>query len=167
LDANSFDIEEDGNVILSFSSGGGSAVNWIDIKHSVTGLGPTIAAVGADTNVDLDLVAKGTGVISLANPLVLGGSPMIALDTTIDGGFVIPAIAAGPPSFVDVAFGVAISTAAVGDSVVLGFLGPLPPGLMFNAFVIAPTSIVVRVADVTGGGFPGAPLGLKATVLSF
>jgi len=168
LDVNGKGISFGGSqLVLGFASGGEAAVNWIDIEHALTGSGPIIRSVGPDTNVDLNIEAKGTGAIVFASPLALGPAPLVALDTVTDVGFVIPAIAAGPPSFVDVAFGVAAPTAVVGDSVVLGFLAILPPGLMFNAFVIGPTAIIVRVADVTGAGFAGAPLPLKATVMSF
>ena len=92
---------------------------------------------------------------------------MIAMDTVTDVGFVIPPIPAAPGNFVDVAFGVAAPTGALGDSVILGFLAPPPPGLVFNAFILAPTAITVRVADVTGAGFGGAAQPLKATVMSF
>lgn len=42
-----------------------SAVNHVDISNAATGTGPTIAAAGDDTNVDLLLTGKGTGVVKL------------------------------------------------------------------------------------------------------
>ncbi len=67
LDLNNFDLAEDGNVILSFASGGESAVNNVFIVHAETGLAPVVSVDGADTNIDLRVEPKG-----LAN-LVLDG----------------------------------------------------------------------------------------------
>ena len=103
----------------------------------------------------------------MASPLTLGGAPLLALDTIIDVGFVIPPIAAAPGNFVDVPLGAPVPTAVPGDSVILGLLVAPAPGLMFNAFVSAPTTVVVRVSDITGAGFGGGPQPLKATVMSF
>ena len=84
LDANTFDIEEDGNVILSFSSGGESAVNWLDIVHATTGSGPIIRSVGADTNVDLLLQPKGTGEIQVG--LDTANAIITAADAAVSSG---------------------------------------------------------------------------------
>lgn len=43
-----------------------SAVNEVTIANAATGTGPTISATGGDTNVDLNLTAKGTGSIKYA-----------------------------------------------------------------------------------------------------
>jgi hypothetical protein len=40
-----------------------SAVNWLEAKGGATGVGPQISAVGTDTNIDLNVTAKGTGVV--------------------------------------------------------------------------------------------------------
>jgi len=42
-----------------------SAVNWLTFTNSATLNGPTISSAGGDTNVDLNLSTKGTGVIKL------------------------------------------------------------------------------------------------------
>lgn len=47
------------------SSPATSGVNHVDVASSTTGNGPTITAVGTDANIDLSIVAKGTGVIKL------------------------------------------------------------------------------------------------------
>lgn len=43
-----------------------SAVNEITVANAATGTGPTISATGDDTNIDLNLTAKGTGQIKYA-----------------------------------------------------------------------------------------------------
>jgi len=71
LDTNSFMIDfddahgirdENGNEQLIFETTG-SAVNHIDITNAATGSGPEIGAVGDDSNINLELRPKGTGLI--------------------------------------------------------------------------------------------------------
>ena len=75
LDTNSFMIDfdddhgirdENGNEQLQFQTTA-SAVNHFDITNAATGNSPTISAVGGDTNIDLTLVPKGSGVGKLTN----------------------------------------------------------------------------------------------------
>lgn len=58
--------------MLEFISAGSSAVNWISISNHTTGNAPTLAARGTDANVDLEIRAKGTGVVRIYNPAGLG-----------------------------------------------------------------------------------------------
>ena len=71
LDTNSFNIafddahginDENGNQQIIFQTTG-SAVNQIDVTNAATGNAPSISATGDDTNVSLNLVAKGTGSV--------------------------------------------------------------------------------------------------------
>lgn len=73
LDANSYDIQfddgtgikdESGNEQILFSTTS-SAVNYINITNSATGAGPTIAAAGSDTSVDLRLDPQVAGKVVL------------------------------------------------------------------------------------------------------
>ena len=75
LDTNSFMIDfdddhgirdENGNEQLQFQTTA-SAVNHFDITNAATGNSPTISADGGDTNIDLTLVPKGSGVGKLTN----------------------------------------------------------------------------------------------------
>ncbi len=52
------------NKILTTTAAGGTPVNYIDIGNSTTGVAPTIAAKGTDTNIDLWLFSTGTGIIT-------------------------------------------------------------------------------------------------------
>lgn len=56
--------DENGNehVILYQTA---SAVNYTKITNAATGAGPTIEAAGGDTNIDLNLKGKGTGIVKL------------------------------------------------------------------------------------------------------
>jgi len=57
-------VDSNGNSVLDVTGGTGTAVNYIDINNAATGSGPEIAAVGTDTDIDLELLAKGTGVVT-------------------------------------------------------------------------------------------------------
>jgi hypothetical protein len=44
-----------------------SAMNFVSIRNSVTGADPGLTAAGDDTNVDLELAGKGTGIVVLGS----------------------------------------------------------------------------------------------------
>ena len=50
------------NEVLKFGSTG-SAINEVTITNKATGTGPTIAATGGDTDINLNLVSKGAGIV--------------------------------------------------------------------------------------------------------
>ncbi len=47
-----------------------SAVNQVTVANAATGSGPTISATGGDTNIDLNLAAKGTGAVKIGGSVV-------------------------------------------------------------------------------------------------
>lgn len=58
--------DANGNEILKGAASVASAVNELTIQNAATGNQPQIQATGGDTNVGIRLVAKGTGVVSVA-----------------------------------------------------------------------------------------------------
>lgn len=54
-----------GNEMLAFDSAA-SAVNYVQLENSATGVAPGVTAEGSDTNIDLALFGKGTGKVNLA-----------------------------------------------------------------------------------------------------
>jgi hypothetical protein len=54
------------NELVDFTATG-SAVNHVGITNAATGNGPTIEAKGDDTNIDLNVSGKGTGVLKSTN----------------------------------------------------------------------------------------------------
>ena len=73
LDTNSFKIafddahginDENGNEQIIFQTTS-SAVNQFDITNAATGSGPKLQATGGDSNIDLDIEAKGTGHVTV------------------------------------------------------------------------------------------------------
>ena len=87
LDTNSHNIliddahfigDENGNEQLIFKTTS-SAVNQIDITNAATGGHPLIQASGDDTNINLKLDGKGSGVVNVVDDLTVGG------DLTVNG----------------------------------------------------------------------------------
>ena len=73
LDTNSHNIQFDdahgiqddsGNEFIVFQKNT-SAVNQLDISNAATGNGPEISATGGDTNIDMTLTPKGSGVVNI------------------------------------------------------------------------------------------------------
>jgi len=71
LDTNSFNIkiddahfiaDENGNEQIIFQTTS-SAVNQFDVTNAATGNNPSISATGGDTNIGINLIPKGTGVL--------------------------------------------------------------------------------------------------------
>jgi hypothetical protein len=57
-------VDANGYETITFGQEGvGTAVNNVAIFNATTGNGPGIAAVGSDTNIDVDIVPKGSGVV--------------------------------------------------------------------------------------------------------
>jgi|TARA_R110002073_G_scaffold92282_2_gene216412 hypothetical protein len=61
-----------------------SAVNFVTMTNSATGNSPSIDVDGGDTNISLELAAKGTGAVEIKNKLVLEKGTDVASTTAID-----------------------------------------------------------------------------------
>lgn len=92
LDTNSFNIicddahgilDDSENQLLLFTKVA-SAVNYVDLSNAATGDSPKIEAVGDDTNINLLLEGKGTGVVELQKD-TSGLSPVPTLRLTGNG----------------------------------------------------------------------------------
>lgn len=59
-------LDADGNIVLGLSGGGTALVNHVSVANALTGVAPSVAAEGDDTNINLNLVPKGTGVVQAA-----------------------------------------------------------------------------------------------------
>lgn len=66
LDVNGNAIGDGTRELLTFTEDG-SAVNHVNIENQATGSGPILRSAGDDTNVDLNIEAKGTGNVSIGN----------------------------------------------------------------------------------------------------
>ena len=59
----------DGTLELLKFSETGSAVNEFTIANAASGNGPTLSATGTDSNVDINISAKGTGVVAVSGSM--------------------------------------------------------------------------------------------------
>jgi hypothetical protein len=62
IDDAHFIADENGNEQIIFQTTS-SAVNQLDVTNAATGSGPTISSTGGDTNINLNLTPKGSGVV--------------------------------------------------------------------------------------------------------
>lgn len=60
------------NKIFTTTDSGGTPVNYLDVGNATTGIPPYLAAKGTDSNIDLWLYSKGTGIVTgrSANPTI-------------------------------------------------------------------------------------------------
>ena len=73
-----------GTGIIDFYSNA-SAVNYLQIQNRATGAGPSIYAQGSDTNIDINLMPKGTGnVLVNGSGLLTANSTVTLTNKTID-----------------------------------------------------------------------------------
>jgi hypothetical protein len=94
LDANGFDIGFDDGTGITDDAGNeqvvfhktASAVNQIGVTNAATGGPPRIAAEGADTNIDLEVAAKGSGAVRVPNPVVIANGASSVIPLSISGG---------------------------------------------------------------------------------
>ena len=68
LDVNGQDLGDGTLELLKFSETG-SAVNEFTIANAASGAGPTLSATGTDSNVDINISAKGTGVVTVSSSM--------------------------------------------------------------------------------------------------
>ncbi len=84
FNTNSFDLVSE--LTLAFKSGatvtGQSAVNYLGITNAITTVSPKIEAVGTDTNIGINLVAKGTGSVTITGNLNIASNKNITADFT-------------------------------------------------------------------------------------
>lgn len=66
----------------------GTAINYVEITNSLTGVGPTIAPQG-QTDIDLNLIAKGTGLINLNTTTDLLGNNLESVQNIVHDQSVI------------------------------------------------------------------------------
>lgn len=81
-------VNGDGETMLAFvQEGVGTAVNYPSLAYSTTGNGVALAATGSDTNIDINIVQKGTGDIFIgtgnAAQTVIDGNATEVRGTTV------------------------------------------------------------------------------------
>jgi hypothetical protein len=58
-------LDGNGNEVIVAGAATASAVNEVTVTNAATGNAPSVSATGGDTNIDLQLTAKGTGMVAL------------------------------------------------------------------------------------------------------
>jgi hypothetical protein len=93
----SFILDANNNELIKFPSSVASAVNEITISNAATTGSPSISATGDDTNIGLNLIPKGTGLvqingkaISLANSFTTSGNFALTFTTTGTTSLTLP-----------------------------------------------------------------------------
>lgn len=70
-------VDANSNELITFGQTA-SAVNELKVSNAATGSGPQIEATGGDTNINLELIPKGTGYVDIQN----GGLQVVAQTVT-------------------------------------------------------------------------------------
>lgn len=93
----SFILDANNNELIKFPSSVASAVNELTISNAATSGSPSISATGDDTNIGLNLISKGTGLvqingkaISLANSFTTIGNFALTFTTTGTTSLTLP-----------------------------------------------------------------------------
>ena len=58
-------------IALQLLDSGSASVNYLQIQSNISGAGPVLSVLGTDTNIDLNLTPKGTGVVKVGTNTVL------------------------------------------------------------------------------------------------
>jgi hypothetical protein len=137
-----------------------SAVNFLQATGAATGSGPVFSAQGSDTNINLNLATKGTGVFDVNMGL---GKVFSATDhpATAGGAIVNFTRAFGSQS------GYSVGVMAQGSDANIPFIissrGNQPIGFWTNSvsqqqFIVSHTASAVNFVQVTGAVTTGAPV---------
>lgn len=93
----SFILDANNNELIKFPSTVASAVNELTISNAAATGSPSISATGDDTNIGLNLISKGTGLvqingkaISLANSFTTSGNFALTFTTTATTSLTLP-----------------------------------------------------------------------------
>ena len=120
----------------------GSAVNHIGITNAAAGNGPTISAAGSESDVDLNITAKGTGEVNISKVDIDSG--------TIDG----TNVTVGSSKTLDVSAGT-FTTSASQNQVIVSAGGTLSGGNTLNVSAgTFTTSTAQKTSILAGGTYP-------------
>ena len=76
-------LDSNGLELLKFTATG-SAVNELTLANAATGGAPTFSATGGDTNIDITLSPKGSGVVNILGNINVTGTSTTVNSTTLD-----------------------------------------------------------------------------------
>ena len=90
LDMNSFSIGDGSRELISFVEDP-AAANQIEIENEAPGSGPILRSAGDDTNIDLNLSSKGTGIVNITGDVIVSGT-VDGRDIAADGALLDTAL---------------------------------------------------------------------------
>lgn len=93
--------DANGNIALNITATA-SAVNDVNLTNAATGSGPTLAAQGADTDIDLNISGKGNGAVKSHSPVQAIGSANTATLSGSSTGVPVTVTATGTDTDIDV-----------------------------------------------------------------
>lgn len=143
LDVNGNAIGDGIRELITFVEDPG-AVNQIEIENEETGSGPIIRAAGDNTDIDINVLGKGTGVVALGTITIGGGTNVtgiLSATDTLDFGSI------APDSFEDLT--ITVTGAATGDAVALGLPTTPDTAVVYQGWVSATNTVTVRAMNVT------------------
>ena len=147
------------NVANSFavtSAASSGNVNYLQVNQVAAGSTPSLSVAGSfDTNVNVNIVPKGTGTVQ-ANGVTV--ATRLTNTATLDFGSV------SAQSFADLT--ITVTGAATGDAVALGTpTTAIPAGIAYTAWVSATDTVTVRSHNYTSGPLDPASGTFRATII--
>lgn len=79
MGSNALQYKQNGGITAMAIQSNTGSVNYLQMGNARTGFGPNLAAAGSDTNIDLTLTPKNTGIVKVV------GSASVAANLSVTG----------------------------------------------------------------------------------